>query len=170
MIHICQNWIKTIWVLIWIDFVFVLLALYYVGINHQKGGDWKGKGGLGPCKTSTALRWEGNLLQVHLYDLIAFVLLFEDFGEAIGFKGPRLILFWCLMPKGEKIKAKAINGSATTWEILKIGRIELLVCQNSFIVSLVKSWLLVGRSVDYGKKGSFWDLESISLGITLFMS
>jgi hypothetical protein len=34
-------------------------------------------------------------------------------------------------------------------------RIELLVCQNSFIVSLVKSWLLVGRSVDYGKKGSF---------------
>jgi hypothetical protein len=35
-------------------------------------------------------------------------------------------------------------------------RIELLVvCQNSFIVSLVKSWLLVGRNVDYGKKGSF---------------
>jgi hypothetical protein len=34
-------------------------------------------------------------------------------------------------------------------------RIELLVCQNSFVVSLVKSWLLVGRSVDYGKKGEF---------------
>jgi hypothetical protein len=34
-------------------------------------------------------------------------------------------------------------------------RIEFLVCQNSFIVSLVKSWLLVGRNVDYGKKGSF---------------
>jgi hypothetical protein len=31
-------------------------------------------------------------------------------------------------------------------------RIELLVCQNSFIV---KSWPLVGRSVDYGKNGSF---------------
>jgi hypothetical protein len=31
-------------------------------------------------------------------------------------------------------------------------RIELLVCQNSFIVSLVKCWFLVGRSVDYGKK------------------
>jgi hypothetical protein len=29
-------------------------------------------------------------------------------------------------------------------------RIELFVL-NSFIVSLVKSWLLVGRSVDYGK-------------------
>jgi hypothetical protein len=34
-------------------------------------------------------------------------------------------------------------------------RIELLVCQNSFIVSCVKSWPLVGRSVDYGKKGEF---------------
>jgi hypothetical protein len=28
-------------------------------------------------------------------------------------------------------------------------RIELFVCQNSVIVYLVKSWLLVGRSVDY---------------------
>jgi hypothetical protein len=34
-------------------------------------------------------------------------------------------------------------------------KIELLDCQNSFIVSLVKSWLLVGRNVDYGKKGEF---------------
>jgi hypothetical protein len=38
-------------------------------------------------------------------------------------------------------------------------RLELLVCQNSFIVSYVKSWPLVGRSVDYGKKGEF--LESL---------
>jgi hypothetical protein len=28
-------------------------------------------------------------------------------------------------------------------------------CQNSLIVSFVKSWLLVGRSSDYGKKGEF---------------
>jgi hypothetical protein len=34
-------------------------------------------------------------------------------------------------------------------------RIELLVCQNSLIVSFVKSWPLVGRSVDYGEKGEF---------------
>ena len=32
-------------------------------------------------------------------------------------------------------------------------RVELLVCQNSFIVSFVKSWLLVGGSSDYEKKG-----------------
>ena len=46
--------------------------------------------------------------------LIAYLLFVEDFGEAMGLKGPRLIPFWCLMPKGEKIKAKVINGSATT--------------------------------------------------------
>ena len=32
-------------------------------------------------------------------------------------------------------------------------RIELLVCQKSLIVSFVKSWPLVGRMVDYGKRG-----------------
>jgi hypothetical protein len=47
-------------------------------------------------------------------------------------------------------------------------RIELLVCQNSFIVSLVKSWLLVGRNVDYEKRGVFeilnqFLLENLSL-------
>jgi hypothetical protein len=43
-------------------------------------------------------------------------------------------------------------------------RIELLVCQNSFIVSHVKSWPLGGRSVDYGKKGEFFEiLDQISL-------
>ena len=37
-------------------------------------------------------------------------------------------------------------------------RIELLVCQKSLIVSFVKSWPLVGRMVDYGKKGEFLNL------------
>jgi hypothetical protein len=43
-------------------------------------------------------------------------------------------------------------------------RIELLVCPNSCIVSFVKSWPLVGRSVDYGKRRSFLNLWSISFG------
>ena len=41
-------------------------------------------------------------------------------------------------------------------------RIELLVCQNSFIVSLVKSGFL-GRSVDYGKRGVFEILNQFLL-------
>jgi hypothetical protein len=32
-------------------------------------------------------------------------------------------------------------------------RIEFLICQKSLIVSFVKSWPLVRRMVDYGKKG-----------------
>jgi hypothetical protein len=58
---------------------------------------WKGKGGLGPCKTSTALRWKSNWFQVHLCTLIAFLLLVEDFGEAIGLKGQNWSCFgaWC---------------------------------------------------------------------------
>jgi hypothetical protein len=38
---------KQFWVLIWIDFALVLLALCCIGINHQKGGDWKGNVPLG---------------------------------------------------------------------------------------------------------------------------
>jgi hypothetical protein len=42
-------------------------------------------------------------------------------------------------------------------------KIELLVCQNSFIVSLIKSWLLVGRNVDYEKGGVFEILNQFLL-------
>ena len=42
-------------------------------------------------------------------------------------------------------------------------RIELLVCQNSCIVSFVKSWPLVGRSVDYEKKGEVFEIFDQSL-------
>ena len=81
---------------------------------------WKGKGGLGPWKTSTALRWEGNLFHGNLTYSYCLCILIWRFWWGNGVLGPRLIPFWCLMPKGEKIKAKAINGSATTWDILKI--------------------------------------------------
>jgi hypothetical protein len=42
-------------------------------------------------------------------------------------------------------------------------RIELLVCQIIFVVSFVKSWSLVGRSVDYGKKGGVFEIFNQSL-------
>jgi hypothetical protein len=63
------------------------LTVWLSFLNLVSKEDWKGKGELGPCKTSTALRWEGNLLQVHLRVLIAFLLLIEDFGKAMRFKG-----------------------------------------------------------------------------------
>jgi hypothetical protein len=69
-----------------------------------------------------------------------------------------------LNAKGGEIKAKA-NGSATTWEILKIVELELLIYQNTLIA---KIWSLVGRMFDYGKKGEFWIL--IIHGLSLLMT
>jgi hypothetical protein len=62
------------------------------------------------------------------------------------------------MPKGEKIKGQRNKWISYHLRDFENSRVELLVCQNSFIVSFVKSWLLgllVGRSSDYGKKGEF---------------
>jgi hypothetical protein len=50
-------------------------------------------------------------------------------------------------------------------------RIELFVCQKSLIVSFVKSWHLVGRMVDYGKKGEFLkSLINFSWNIFIYAS
>jgi hypothetical protein len=49
------------------------------------------------------------------------------------------------------------------FENFENSRIELLVCQKSLIVSFVKSWPLVGRMVDYGKKGGFEILDQFLL-------
>jgi hypothetical protein len=119
----------------------------------------KGNVGLGPWKTSTALRGKSNYFQVHFHARIAFLILLEDFGEAMGLKGqtdPILVLD----AKGGENKAKARNGSATTWEFWKIVELELLFCQNTLIVSFL---------FDYGKKGEFLKLWSISLGIPFSM-
>jgi hypothetical protein len=81
---------------------------------------WKGKGGLGPWKTSTALRWEGNLFQVHLMYSYCLCILIWRFWWGKGVRGPKIDPVLVLDAKGGENKAKAINGSATTWEILKI--------------------------------------------------
>jgi hypothetical protein len=55
--------------------------------------------------------------------------------------------------KGGENKGQSDKWISYHLRVFENNRIELLVCQNSFIVSLVKRWLLVGRSIDYGKKG-----------------
>jgi hypothetical protein len=59
--------------------------------------------------------------------------------------------------KGEKIRPKQ-EMDQLPLENFENSRIELLVCQNSLIVSFVKSGSLVGRIFDYGKKGEFLNL------------
>ena len=68
-----------------------------------------------------------------------------------------MIPFWCLMPKGEKIKAKEINGSATSYHlrILKIIELESLFVKILLFALIVKSGSLEGRRFNYGKKGEF---------------
>jgi hypothetical protein len=58
------------------------------------------------------------------------------------------------MLKGEKIRPKQ-QMDQVSLENFENSKIELLVCQKSLIVSFVKSWPLVGRMVDYKKRGSF---------------
>jgi hypothetical protein len=58
----------------------------------------------------------------------------------------------CILIENSRIELFGLSKHLRDFEN---SRIELLVCQNSFIVSLVKSWPLVGRSVDYGKKWEF---------------
>jgi hypothetical protein len=57
--------------------------------------------------------------------------------------------------KGGENKGQSNKWISYHLRVFENSRLEFLVCQNSFIISLVKSWLLVGRRVDYGKRGSF---------------
>jgi hypothetical protein len=64
-----------------------------------------------------------------------------------------MILLWCLMPKGEKLRLKQMD--QLPLENFENSRVrKLLICQNTLIV---KIWSLVGRIYDYGKKGEFLD-------------
>jgi hypothetical protein len=67
-----------------------------------------------------------------------------------------LIPFWCLMPKGEKIRPKQEMDQLPLEDIEKV-ELEFLFVKI-LIVSFVKSWSLVGRRLDYGKKGEFLNL------------
>jgi hypothetical protein len=80
-----------------------------------------------------------------------------------------MIPFWCLMPKGEKLRPKQMDQlPLENFEnrILKIVELEFLICQNTLIA---KFGLLWGDSMIMGKRGSFWILINFTLGISLFM-
>jgi hypothetical protein len=126
---------------------------------------WKGKGGLGPCKTST-LRWKSNWFQVHLCTLIAF---FWRFWWGNGVNGPKLIPFWCLMPKGEKIRPKQ-EMDQLPLENFENSRVRVFCLSKYSCLSLiVKTLVSCGEKTWLWKKGEFSNLWSISLEISLFM-
>jgi hypothetical protein len=76
-----------------------------------------------------------------------------------------MISFWCLMPKGEKLRPKQMD-QPTTCEFLKIIELEFLICPK---YSYCKIWSLVGENFDYGKKGEFLELDQFhSWSISLY--
>jgi hypothetical protein len=72
----------------------------------------------------------------------------------MGLKGPKLIPFWCLMPKGEKIRPKQEMDQLPLENIEKV-ELEFLFVKILLFVSYCQKWPLVGRIFDYGKKGEF---------------
>jgi hypothetical protein len=81
--------------------------------------------------------------------LIAFVFLLKILVRQWGSRA-KIDPILVLDAKGGENKGQSNKWISYHLRVFENSRIELLVCQNSFIV---KSWLLVGRSVDYGKKG-----------------
>jgi hypothetical protein len=71
------------------------------------------------------------------------------------------------MPKGEKIRPKQeIDQLRKKWisyhlRILKKVELEFFFVKILLFVSFVKSWPLVGRMVDYGKRGVFEIFDQI---------
>ena len=65
--------------------------------------------------------------------------------------------------KGGENKAKARNGSATTWELWK-SRVRVLVCQNTLVCLLLsKVGLFWGEWLIMGNKGNFWYCDQFLL-------
>jgi hypothetical protein len=62
------------------------------------------------------------------------------------------------MPKGEKIRPKQ-EMDQLPLENFENSRVRVFVCQNTLVCLLVsKHWSLVGRRLDYGKRGEFLNL------------
>ena len=75
-----------------------------------------------------------------------------------------MIPFWCLMPKGEKLRPKQMDQlPPENFENSRVRTFDL----SKFLLS--KLGLLRGEFMIMGKRESFWTLIIFSLGLSLFM-
>jgi hypothetical protein len=66
------------------------------------------------------------------------------------------------MPKGEKIRPKQ-EMNQLPLENFENSRVRVFVCNNTLVCLLLsKHWSLVGRRLNYGKKGVFESLINFS--------
>jgi hypothetical protein len=117
---------------------------------------WKGKVNLDKERASTALRYKCILSQVRTNVLIAFCSYFTLWWGN-GVKGPKVLLFWCLMQKGEKLRAKA-NGSANHLRISKIVELESLCLIKILLTQKLFSY---GGEIWLWEKGEFVTFDQI---------
>jgi hypothetical protein len=75
----------------------------------------------------------------------------------MGLKGQKGLLFWCLMPKGEKLRPKQMD-QPTTCEFHKIVELESLCLIKTL---LLQNCSLMGEKFRYGKKGDFVAIDQI---------
>jgi hypothetical protein len=72
----------------------------------------------------------------------------------MGLKGPKMILFWCLMPKGEKLRLKQMDQlPLENFENSRVRTFDL--SKYSKCLFLSKVGLLWGECLIMGKRGSF---------------
>jgi hypothetical protein len=57
-----------------------------------------------------------------------------------------MILFWCLMPKGDKLRPKQ-EMDQLPLENFENSRVRVFVCQNSLIVSFCQKLVSCGENV-----------------------
>jgi hypothetical protein len=82
-----------------------------------------------------------------------------------------MIPFWCLMPKGEKLRPKQAKWISYHLRILKIVELELLFCQNSFSISYCQKLVSCGENVLLWEKGgAFESLTNFSWNTFLYDS
>jgi hypothetical protein len=121
--------------------------------------NWKGKGELGQRKGFHYIPVSMYLVpSSYLCFLIAFDVIWH-FCEAMRLKGQIVLLFWCLMPKGEKLRPKQ-QDQPTTCDF-KVFCVRILGVRSK--PSYCKNCSLMGEKFDYGKRGSFWYLIKITL-------
>jgi hypothetical protein len=102
--------------------------------------------------------------------LIAFVFLLKILVRQWG-SGAKIYPVLVLDAKGGENKGQSDKWISYHLRDFENSRIEPLWCVKTLLLSLLsKVGFLWGEVLIMGKRGSFSNLESISLGITLFMS
>jgi hypothetical protein len=83
----------------------------------------------------------------------------------MGLKGPKMIPFWCLMPKGEKLRPKQMD--QLPLENFKNSRVRIFDLSKILLLQNLAS--CGGEFFIVAKRGSFWYLIKFSIGISLFV-